>query len=146
MWPFRTKRHLRYPSVEAWFKGEGLTVGVTRIADPTERDRRITEYGELRRHLFAKHVKTLSPDEQRQFENGTHPSQHHRFADLAEPFATSLRGHLASLGFGSKVCVGFYHFDRIVLSADLDADPGGRQRELPWLFRGFEIKYNWPGE
>jgi hypothetical protein len=34
--------------------------------------------------------------------------------------------------------------DRIVLSADLDEDPRERQRELPWLFRGFEIKYNWP--
>jgi hypothetical protein len=47
MWPFRTKRHLRYSSIEAWFKGEGHTEGVVEIADPVERDRRITEYGEL---------------------------------------------------------------------------------------------------
>ena len=67
MWPLRTKRHLRYPSVEAWFKGEGLKEPVFKIADPVERDRRITEYGELRQHLFAKHTKTLSPEEQREF-------------------------------------------------------------------------------
>lgn len=144
MWPLRTKRHLRYSSVEAWFKGEGLTQGVFAIADPVERDRRITEYGELRQHLFAKHVKTLSREERRQFKQGCHPSQSHRFAGRAEPFVSSLRKHLAGLGFGAKVCLGFYHMDRLVLSADLDADPGGRRSLLPWLFRGFEVKYDWP--
>lgn len=144
MWPFRTKRYLRYPSVEAWFEGEGLTVGVVKIADPVERDRRITEYGELRQHLFAKHIKTLTRDEQRQFKQGKHPSQGHRFADRAQPFVPLLHEHLASLGFSNKVCLGWYHMDRIVLSAELDEDPGERKRELPWLFSGFEIKYTWP--
>jgi hypothetical protein len=144
MWPFRIKRHLRYPSLEAWFTGEGLKDPFSPNADPAERNRRITEYGELRQHLFAKHIKTLSPEEQRQFQEGTHPSQSHGFADRAEPFVALLREHLANLGFPSKVCLGWYHMDRIVLSADLDADPGEGQRELPWLFRGFEIKYNWP--
>jgi len=144
MWSLRTKRHLRYPSVEAWFNGERLTEPVFKITDPAERDRRITEYGELRQHLFAKHIKTLSREEQREFKEGTHPSQSHRFADRAEPFVALLREHLATLGFPSKVCLGWYHMDRIVLSADLDEDPRERQRELPWLFRGFEIKYNWP--
>jgi hypothetical protein len=144
MWFFGGKRHLRYPSLEAWLKGEGLTEPFSANADPVERDRRITEYGELRRHLFAKHIKTLSPEEQRQFDEGAHPSQSHRFADRAEPFVALLREHLASLGFRSNVSVGWYHFDRIVLSADLEADPGPRRSELPWLFRGFEIKYNWP--
>jgi hypothetical protein len=117
---------------------------VVKIPDPVERDRRITEYGELRQHLFAKHIKTLSRQERREFKQGTHPSQSHRFADRAEPFVALLREHLADLGFPGKVCLGWYHMDRIVLSADLDEDPGERQRELPWLFRGFEIKYNWP--
>jgi hypothetical protein len=144
MWPLPTKRHLRYPSVEAWFKGEGLTEAAFKIADPVERDRRITEYGELRQHLFAKHIKTLSPEEQRQFEKGTHASQSHRFAEGAEPFVALLHKHLANLGFANKVCLGWYHMDRIVLSAELDADPGQRRSELPWIFRGFEIKYNWP--
>jgi hypothetical protein len=144
MWPFRTKRHLRYPSVEAWFKGEGLTKPISKISDPVERDRRITQYGELREHLFAKHLKTLSPDEQREFKEGTHPSQSHRFADRAEPFVALLVEHLASLGFPGEAFLGRYHMDRIVLAADLVKDPGERHPELPWLFRGFEIKYNWP--
>ena len=150
MWPFRKKPHLRYPSilhypsVEAWFEGEGLTVPVVKIADPVERDRRITEYGELRRHLFAEHIKTLSWEEQLEFQEGTHPSQSHRFADRAERFVPLLREHLVSLGFPCEVCLGRYHMDRFVLSAGLDEDPGERRRELPWLFRGFEIKYHWP--
>ncbi len=144
MWPFQTKQHLRYPSLEAWFKGEGLTEPLFKIADRTERDRRIIEYGELRKHLFALHIKTLTLQEQREFKECAHPSQRHCFADRAEPFVALLQEHLASLGFQSKVCLGLYHLDRIVLSADLEKDPTERQHELPWLFRGFEIKYHWP--
>src|ERR1044072_81075 len=115
MWPFRIKRHLRYASVEAWFKGEGLKTPFIQIADPVERDHRITEYGEL-----WKNVTTLSAEEQRQFAEMTHPSQSHKFANRAEPFTAELREHLAQLGFPAKVTLGWYHMDRIVLSADLD--------------------------
>ena len=93
---------------------------------------------------FAKHLKTLSDEEQLQFKQGTHPSQSHRFDDRAQPFVALLQEHLANLGFPAKVCLGMYHMDRIVLSADLEADPGERRSELPWVFRGFEIKYSWP--
>ncbi len=143
MWTLRGKRHLRYPSLEAWFQGEGL-VPLNQITDPQERDRRITEYGELRRHLFAKHLKTLPAEVQRDFKQGTHPSQRHEFAGRAEPFVALLREHLASLGFRSVVCLAQYHLDRIVLSVDLGTDPGERQAELPWFFNGFEVKYQRP--
>jgi hypothetical protein len=144
MWFRRTKRHLRYSSLEAWFEGEGLKDPFSAAADPTERNRRIMEWGELRQHLFAKHINTLSREEQRQFREGTHPSQSHHFAERAEPFAASLQAHLAALGFTATVDSGFDHGGRIVLSAELDTDPKERRPELPWLFRGFEIKYNWP--
>jgi hypothetical protein len=144
MWPFTTKRHLRYSSLEAWFEGERLTDPLFKTASPEERDRRIAEYAELRRHLFAKHIKTLSAEEQRQFEQGTHPSQSHRYAERAEPFAGVLQGYLEDLGFISDVCLGWYHMDRIVLTAALETDPGERRSQLPWLFRGFEVKYHWP--
>jgi hypothetical protein len=143
MRPFRKKRHLTYPSVEAWLKGEGLTTSIVQIADPVERDRRITEYGELRRHLFANHAKTLSVAEQRQLKEGPHPSQSHSFAERAQPFAIFLREYLAHLGFNAQVSLGWYHMDRIVLYANLSEDPKERHAELPWLFRGFEIKYSW---
>jgi hypothetical protein len=144
MWPLRRKRHLRYASLEAWFEGEGLNTPIVKITDPVERDRRITEYGELRQHLFQKHIDTLSDDEQRQFTEGTHPSQSHLFAKRAEPFAAALAAYLAALGLPAKVSLGWYHLDRIVLAAELEVDPGARRSELPWLFRGFEIKYLWP--
>jgi hypothetical protein len=37
MWSLRKRRHLRYPSVEAWFKGEGLAGAVFTAADPVVR-------------------------------------------------------------------------------------------------------------
>ena len=144
MWPFPTKRHLQYPSIEAWLQGEGIKERVFEIADSVERDRRITEYGELRQHLFARHVKTLSPDEQSQLAAGTHPSQSHCFAERAEPYVATLQEHLAQAGFSAKVRLSWNHCDCICLFADLDVDPGERRLELPWLFRGFEVKYNWP--
>jgi hypothetical protein len=144
MWPFQTKRHLRYPSLQAWLEGEGLKDPFSENVDPGERDRRLNEYCELRQHLFAKHIKTLSRVERRELYQGTHPSQSHQFAERALPFVALLQEHLASLGFPSTVCLGAYHMERIVLSADLDTDPRDRKRELPWLFRGFEIKYHWP--
>jgi hypothetical protein len=139
-------QHLQYTSLEAWFKGEGLTGPIAQISDPAERDRRIAEYGELRQHLFAEHIKALTEEVQHQFAEGTHPSQSHRFAEQAQPFADSLREDLASLGFPANVSLGWYHLDRIVLSADLLTDPGERRSELPWLHHGFEVKYHWPSK
>jgi hypothetical protein len=145
MWLWSQKRHLRYRSLEAWYKGEGISGSLFQIADPEEQDRRLNEYAELRQHLFRKHLATLSSEEQRQFDEGAHPSQDWDYADAAKPFCPRLREHLAQLGFNAEVNLGFYHFERIVLCADLEADPGERRSTLPWLFRGFEVKYLWPG-
>jgi len=132
--------HLQYATVEDWIEGEGITTSIIEIADPVERDRQITEYGELRQHLFAKHVETLSAEERSQFANGRHPSQSHSFADRAEPFVEALSNYLNELGFKAKVSLGWYHGDRIILYVDLEKDPQDRSRELPWLFRGFETR------
>jgi hypothetical protein len=137
-------KHLQYATAEDWLKGEGIKTSIIEIADPVERDRRITEYGELRQQSFAKHVETLSADERSQFADGTHPSQSHSFADRAEPFAEALSNYLNEMGYTAKVSLGWYHCDRIVLYVDLEKDPQDRSRELPWLFRGFETRYTWP--
>lgn len=146
MWPFRRKLHLKYPSVEAWLAGESIEVPIWTISDPIERDRRITEYGELRRHLFAQHVATLTAEEQRRLSSRTHPSQSHEFADRASPFCELLQIHLAGDGVLADVSVGVYHGDRIVLCADLLDDPKRRSTVLPCWFHAFEVKYSLPNQ
>ena len=135
--------HLQYESVEDWMNGENVPMGFIKEPDPVLRDKYIRQYGELRRHLYAKHVATLPREEQRAINDGCHPSQSHRFADDAQPYCEQLERHLRTLGLDvADVHLGWYHMDRIVLTAEtpehLDA---GRFRELPWLFQGFEVKY-----
>ena len=142
-WPFHRKRHLKYDSIEAWMEGEGVP-HLKNVADPRLRDKYTQQYNELRLHLYEKHIATLTVEEQDQFAKGTHPSQSHRFADRAKPFAAELQRLLETKGLTCTVEVGFQQMDRIVLSVDLPGDPGQRRNELPWLFRGFEVKYSRP--
>ena len=144
MWFRRRNRHVPYSTLERWLDQEGLIEPFAAADDATERHRRIMEYGDLRQRLWAKHIKTLSREEQGQFRDGTHPSQSHRFSERAQPVVRLLEEHLATLGLAANVCPGFYHLDRIVLSAELDSDPKERRSDLPWLFCGYEVKYNWP--
>ena len=135
--------HLQYDSVEDWMTGENVPVGFINEPDPILRDKYIWQYGELRRHLYARHVVTLSRDEQHAINAGCHPSQSHRFADRAQLYCELLESHLVSLGLDvSEVHLGWYHMDRIVLTVEtpeqLDASSYKRR---PWLFQGFEIKY-----
>ena len=135
------KPHLRHSSVAAWFKAEGLTGPLSQIADEAERERRLHEYGELERFLFAKHLASLPEAEQQEYRAGTHPSQSHRFRDRAQPTARQLQEELASRGYAAKVEIGFYHIDRIVLYAELSRWPSEEEwPSWPWFFRGFEVK------
>ncbi len=46
------------------------------------------------------------------------------------------------LGIHAVVKLGYYHMDRIVLSTDLPPSATTDDiKLLPWLFRGFEVKY-----
>lgn len=136
------KPHLRHSSIAEWFKAEGLVGPLVNIADEAERERRIHEFGELKRFLFAKHLATLTPEERRQFEKGDHPSQTHSFADRAKPVAEEFRRELQQFGVVARVDLGWYHLDRIVLSVALAENPTAEEYEqLPQFFRGFEAKY-----
>jgi len=136
------KPHLRHDSVAAWFQAEGLTSPPSKIEDEAERDRRLHEYGELERFLFAEHFASLPEAEQREYRAGTHPSQSHRFRDRAEPIARQLQKELARRGYASRVEIGFYHLDRIVLSAKLSRSPSEAEwPSWPWFFWGFQVMY-----
>lgn len=135
--------HLKYYTVWDWMTGENVPMEFIREPDPVLRDTYLRQYGELRRHLYTKHVATLSSEVQKAINDGCHPSQSHQFAELAQPYCDQLRSHLLSLGLNvSAVHLGWYHMDRLVLSVETPVHPGAlRLRELPWLFEGFEIKY-----
>jgi hypothetical protein len=137
------KPHLRHTSLAAWFKAEGLTGPLTStIKDEAEQERRLHEYGELQRFLFAKHLESLPEAEQQEYRAGTHPSQSHRFRDRAALIAEQLQEELAQRGYVTKVEIGFYHLERIVLSARLSRWPNEEEwPSWPWFFRGFEIMY-----
>lgn len=139
-----TPRHLTYDSLEAWAEGEGLPKDWTKHPDQNQRDLWWKQLAELKKHLWERHIATLTPEEQQQFEARTHPSLSHKYRDRAQPFIVSLKDELERLGYDAEVSFGFYHLDRIILSAGLDRTPAGRLREVPWLFRGFEIKYRFP--
>jgi hypothetical protein len=132
-----------HSSVAAWFKAEGLAGPLaSTIKDEPERERRLREYGELHRFLFAKHLASLPEAEQQEYRACTHPSQSHGFRDRALPIAQQLQEELARRGYAAKVEVGFYHIDRLILYAELSRWPTEEEwPSWPWFFHGFEVKY-----
>src|SRR5262245_4248429 len=96
------KPHLRHSSLASWFKAEGLAGALTRtIKDEAELERRLHEFGELHRYLFARHLASLPEEEQQEYHAGTHPSQSHRFRDRAEPIAQQLQQELVGRGYAT---------------------------------------------
>ena len=136
--------HLSYDSLEAWAEGEHLPKDWTKHPDISQRKLWWKQFAELKQHLWTRHVATLSSEEQNEFKAGTHPSLSHKFRERAQPFTVLLKEELAKQGYAAEVKVTFYHLDRIVLLASLDQTPPGRLRGVPWLFRGFEVKYRFP--
>jgi hypothetical protein len=136
------KPHLRHSSVAAWFKAEGLVGPLIKIANESERERRLHEFGELERYLFAKHLASLPEAEQKAYQAGTHPSQSHRFRDQALPIAKQLQNELLQRGYTAKVEIGFYHLDRIIFWAELSHWPTEEEwPDWPWFYCGFQVKY-----
>lgn len=101
----------------------------------------IEEYGLLKKQLWNAHILTLSELERSEFQNGTHPSLSHSRADRALAIVPLIQQYLLSREIHADVKIGFYHMDRIVFSAYIDADPEILGDSLPWLFRGYEIFY-----
>ena len=140
MWPFRSKKHLRYDSIEAWLQGEHIDLQTT---DAQQRDHFFTQLGELRQHLWRRHIQTLPEPEQALITAGPHPSQSHRFEIEALPYAESLQEHLLEVGVSiHSVKVGLYHGDRLVLSVRLASEANFEieRHQVPFLYRGFETK------
>ncbi len=141
MWPLKSKRHLRYDSVDAWIEGERIPTPVTSIKDEKLRDDLFTKLGELRQHLFNKHLEQLSETERQQLKTGIHASQSHEKLNVAKEFAEELRSKLSQCGVDVSVIPGKYHMNRVVLNVMVDANvPKARiAKDIPQFFHGFEV-------
>lgn len=137
MWPFKPK-HLRYSSVFAWTEGENIHGP---IADEKLQSKYMDQLGELRQHLFNKHLKTLSESEREQLEAGSHPSQSHQKTGAALEFAKLLHSALLQNGLEVEVRHGCYHLDRVILSvfADEKISKTALAKIVPQFFRGYEV-------
>jgi hypothetical protein len=139
-----TPRHLTYDSLEAWAEGEHLPKDWIKFPDTEKRKNWFSQLAELKQHLWNRHIASLTEAEQNEFQNRTHPSLSHKFRDRAQPFTVEFQNHLASLGYKSEVKIIFGQMDRLLLHATLDKTPPNRLRGVPWLFRGFELRYTFP--
>ena len=136
--------HLSYDSIGAWIEGEHLPGDWRTHSDIEQRNLWITQFAELREHLRSQHIASLTQQEQEELKTGQHPSLSWEFKDRAQPFTAALQRELASRGYVAEVSLGYYHFNNIVLHADLDRFPLGRLRGLPTFFCGFMVTYGFP--
>ena len=135
------KKHLKYSSVEQWMEAENIPKNFVMINNDELRDKYITQYAELREHLYAEHVKSLPSEDQRLIESGNHPSQKHSLAHEAEKYATNLKNELCGLVYINDISVGLYHGDRVIISVEVDEKTTKEEiNRIPWLYRGFEVK------
>ncbi len=144
MWPFakpEESQKPKYPSFRDWMRARNVPHGWLIHPDKKKVDMWIEEYGLLKKQLWNAHILTLSKLEQDEFRTGTHASLSHSRADRALAIVPLLQEHLRTLGLCAEIKIGFYHMDRIVFSAYIDADPEVLGDKLPWLYRGYEIFY-----
>ena len=138
---FFKKSHLQYDSVEEWIKSEKIPMPLTTIKDPQIFDRYLSQHAELRRHLFEKHLRSLSPDEEQLLKDHKHPSQSHAFAEAAQNYLETFRKEVPTSDCVEKIGLGNYHMDRLVIDVWLvsGTDVAEVRKYIPTFYRGFEV-------
>lgn len=144
MWPFHREPVITLREFERRLKLARVPYGFVQIVDAAERQRALDRYVCVREQLWRRHLKALPPAVREELAAGVHPSRSWDRSATAEPMTKKLEAWLDERGIAARVVVGFYHCDRLVLTADLASEPGERRGELPWLFHGYEVKYAWP--
>ena len=120
---------------------EHIPTPFSAIQDPERLNEVMTQYGELRKHLFDAHVETLTPEQQSLLNEGKHPSQAHALTQQALPFADALAKKLSHLPHVREVKVATYHMNRNLLYVyvtDMDL-LDSRLSGIPDFFEGFEV-------
>jgi hypothetical protein len=139
MWPFKSKP-ITWAEFDRKLRRAGLPPDWGKYRDPILIDKYISLFAKTRDKEVFKHIRTLSKQEQKEFSEGKHPSQHHASAEKAKIYAEKLKEELKHLDWVESVSLGYYHLDRLVLNVDLKYDPGYEtvSKNLPFSFLGFQ--------
>ena len=104
----------------------------------------VTQYCELRQHLFEKHLKTLSDEIQEQLRSGHHPSQSHSRIEEAVPVLQRLKTLLSGLEFIKEVAIKSAQMNLVQFDVILKSEPTLEQAEMiPEYFEGYVINIIW---
>ena len=143
----KKKSHLEYTSISSWIhvesvpRGFGLEYGSGRRPDYKIY---MDQYGELRQHLFDKHIKTLPDEIQKQLKSGRHPSQSHSKIKQTEPVLQRLKDIVAGLDFIKDVSIKKAQMDLVQFNVILKNEPTLEQAEMvPEYLEGYVVNLVW---
>lgn len=143
----KKKSHLKYTSTSSWFHGESVPKGFALEYGSGRRpDYKVyvTQYRELRQHLFDKHMKTLPDEIQTQLKNRQHPSQTHAKKQQAEPVLQRLKDTLSGFDFVKDVSIKMAQMDMVQFNVSLKNEPTIEQAEMiPEYLEGYIINTVW---
>jgi len=139
----KKKSHLGYTSTASWLHGESVPKGfVVEYGSGRRPDFKIyvTQYCELRQHLFDQHLKTLPDEIQKQLKSGQHPSQSHSKIKQAEPVLQRLKDLLSGLDFIKEVSIKNAQMNMVQFNVFTNNEPTLEQAEMiPEYFEGYII-------
>lgn len=120
----------------------GIQENFQMIGDHQERNRQIKKFENFRHEAFKSHLSTLSREEQKAFHDNRHPSQNHSLKEEAEKVVEILKEELQAFDFIESVDLGLYHRNRLIIKIEIskEADFETVFKELPWLYKGYEVK------
>ena len=147
--PFSNKKksHLEYTSISSWFHGESIPKGFALEYGSGRRpDYKVymTQFCELRQHLFDKHMKTLPKEIQTQLKNRQHPSQSHTTKQQAKPVLQRLKNALSGLDFVKDVSIKMAQMNMVQFNVILKSEPTVEQAEMiPEYLEGYIVNTVW---
>ncbi|HXB59101.1 MAG TPA: hypothetical protein VNU95_06035 [Candidatus Acidoferrales bacterium] len=138
MFDFLKPRHLRYRSMEEWRQRENIT-SFRHPENPRLEARLQRQFEELRRHLWKRHLKQLTPEERKDIKAGKHPSQSHKHIEQARAIFEEFRSRVAGLAYVAEVSMTAR--EQIAFRVRLNQEMGWRvwHEQIPPFYRGFEV-------
>lgn len=124
--------------MEEWRERENIT-SFRHPENPRLEAKLRRQFEELRRHLWRKHLRQLTPEERKEIKEGRHPSQSHKRIEQAKPIFEEFRTKVGSLAFVAEVSM--VARDQIVFRVRLGQDTSWRvwHEHIPPFYRGFEV-------
>src|ERR1700677_2062134 len=138
MFDFLKPRHLRYRSMEEWRERENIT-SFRHPENPRLEARLQQQFEELRRHLWKRHLKQLTPEERKDIKAGKHPSRSHKRIEQAREIFEEFRSRVAGLPYVAEVSM--VAREQITFRVRLGQETSWQvwHEQVPPFYRGFEV-------